>query len=156
MAALLGATGVAGAQAQSTSSPPAAVATPASPKPASPVPRTRIELPLAERQAMDKPSENKPSALTSADLVPSAADQTDFVPDERGPRIEERRTSNRVSEIRVTPGLGTPSYLIINREGRQPTSITEMSSGLSIPKFFSIDFGRPATNPAAPPPPPSR
>jgi hypothetical protein len=112
-------------------------------------------LPLAERQAMDKQAESRPATVTTADLVPSEADQA-TPPDERGPRIEQRRTSNRVSEIKVTPGFGAPSYLITNREGRQPTSLTDMSSGLSIPKFFSIDFGRPTTNPAAPPPPPSR
>ncbi len=125
-------------------------------KPAPTAPRTKIELPLAERQAMERPTENRPATVTKEDLVPSAADQAAAQPDDRGPRIEQRRTSNRVSEIKVTPAGSSYSYLITNREGRQPTSITDLSSGLSIPKFFSFDFGRPTTNPATPPPPPSR
>ena len=68
--------------------------------------------------------------------------------------IEQIRTSNRITEIRVTPALTGRTYTITNREGRQPTSATDTSSSLSVPKFFTFECGRPEERPAAALPPP--
>jgi len=75
-------------------------------------------------------------------------------PAEEQTRIEQIRTLNGVSEIRVTPALTGRTYTIVNREGRQPTSATGTSSGLSVPMFFNFQFGRTDDRPAAPVPPP--
>ena len=133
-------------------------AAPAKPAAAASAPRPRIELPPAERQALEAAEAPRPaSGPTRADLVPSAADAKAPPPvDEPRTRIEQIRTSNRISEIRVTPALTGRTYTITNREGRQPTSATETSSGLSVPKFFTFEWGRPDERPApALPPPPS-
>ena len=122
------------------------------------VPRQRIELPAAERQAIEGGSTPRASsALTQADLVPSAADAKAPVLEEPQTRIEQVRTGNRISEIRVTPALTGRTYTITNREGRQPTSAIETSPGLSVPKFFTFEWGRPdeRTAPSLPPPPSS-
>ena len=147
--------------AQGTAPPPAAQTTTAPDKPAATAgaPRQRIELPKAERQALEAGEDPRlPSAPTRADLVPSAADAKAPPPaDEPRTRIEQIRTSNRISEIRVTPALTGRTYTITNREGRQPTSATETSPGLSVPKFFTFEWGRPEerSTPALPPPPSS-
>ena len=133
-------------------------AAPDKPAAAASAPRQRIELPTAERQALEAGEAPRPaSAPTRADLVPSAADAKAPPPaEEPRTRIEQIRTSNRISEIRVTPALTGRTYTITNREGRQPTSATETSSGLSVPKFFTFEWGRPEERPApALPPPPS-
>ena len=121
-------------------------------------PRQRIELPVAERQALEavRPPGQTPTP-TEADLVPSAADaKAPPLAEEPGTRIEQVRTSNRISEIRVTPALTGRTYTITNREGRQPTSATDTSSSLSVPKFFTFEWGRADERPApALPPPPS-
>ena len=89
--------------------------------------------------------------------MPSAADaKAPPLAEEPGTRIEQVRTSNRISEIRVTPALTGRTYTITNREGRQPTSATDTSSSLSVPKFFTFEWGRADERPApALPPPPS-
>jgi hypothetical protein len=139
---------------------PAATSTTAS-KPAAPpkAPRQRIELPASERQALEAGGTARPAtAPTQSDLVPSEADaKVPPAAEEQGTRIEQVRTSNRISEIRVTPALTGRTYTIINREGRQPTSATDTSSGLSVPKFFTFEWGRTDERPAPtlPPPPPS-
>lgn len=68
-------------------------------------------------------------------------------PTARGPgehlpwaRIEQVRRGNRVSEINVSSGAGEHRYTIVNREGRLPLSPQELSSGLSTPSFFKIEF----------------
>lgn len=130
------------------------------PKPATPAAtsRQRIELPAAERQQLDADSARRPSsAPTQAELVPSAADARAPLPEEPQTRIEQIRTGNRISEVRVTPALTGRTYTITNREGRQPTSAIETSPGLSVPKFFTFEWGRPDERaaPALPPPPSS-
>lgn len=131
--------------------PPNAQAKPATP-------RQRIELPAAERQALEAGSNapRPPAAPTAADLVPSAADAK-APPEEPQTRIEQVRTGNRISEVRVTPALTGRTYTITNREGRQPTSAVDTSSTLSVPKFFTFEWGRADERPAPvlPPPPPS-
>jgi hypothetical protein len=128
--------------------------TPAS-KPAGP--RTRIELPLAERQALESgKSENRPTTPTRNELLPNADDASTTIIDEPANVIEQIRTSNRITEIRVTPAMTGRTYIMTNREGRQPTTATDTTSGLSVPKFFTFEFGRQADRPAtALPPPPS-
>jgi hypothetical protein len=56
------------------------------------------------------------------------------------PRIEQLRRGNRVSEVRVTSASGEHRYTMVNREGRPPLSTQELSSGLSTPRFFKIEF----------------
>jgi len=125
---------------------------------AQPAPRQRLELPAAEKQAIDaRASAATPPARTTGDeLVPTEADAKAAAPEEPVTRIEQVYTDNRVSEIRVTPALTGRTYTMTNREGQQPTSATESLSGLSVPKFFTFEFGRPTERPAPPlPPPPS-
>lgn len=55
-------------------------------------------------------------------------------------RIDQRRVGNRVVEIMVTPAGTTRSYTLQNREGQRPLSVHELSSGLSVPSFFKLDF----------------
>jgi hypothetical protein len=134
---------------------PAAAATP----PTSPVvARKRIELSPADRSAIDKANADSTAPGKPDDgLVPTPADLVAPPTDERQTRIEQVRTSNRISEVIVTPGLGTPSFVMTNRDGRQPLTQTDMGGGLSVPKFFRWEFGAPAPAPLAlPPPPPTR
>jgi hypothetical protein len=124
-------------------------------KPAAP--RTRIELPAAERQAIESGrSESRSTTPNRNELLPNADDASTTIIDEPANVIEQIRTSNRISEIRVTPAITGHTYIMTNREGRQPTTATDTSSGLSVPKFFTFEFGRAAEQPSAPlPPPPS-
>lgn len=55
-------------------------------------------------------------------------------------RIDQRRVGNRVIEITVTPAGSTRSYTVQNREGQRPLSVHELSSGLSVPNFFRLEF----------------
>jgi hypothetical protein len=142
--------------------PPDAKPSPATPTTGSPAskpaaPRTRIELPPAERQAIEGgKSENRPTTPTRSELLPNADDATTTIIDEPANVIEQIRTSNRITEIRVTPAMTGRTYIMTNREGRQPTTATDTTSGLSVPKFFTFEFGRQADRPAAAlPPPPS-
>lgn len=57
-----------------------------------------------------------------------------------GARIEQIKRGNRVVEVRVVGGQGEHRYTMLNREGRPPLSTQELSSGLSTPRFFRIDF----------------
>jgi hypothetical protein len=120
-------------------------------------PRTRIELPPAERQALESgKSESLPTTPTRNELLPNADDASTTIIDEPANVIEQIRTSNRITEIRVTPAMTGRTYIMTNREGRQPTTATDTTSGLSVPKFFTFEFGRQAERPAAAlPPPPS-
>lgn len=135
---------------------PAAASTP----PTSPVlARRRIELTPADRNAIDQASAGSVAQSRPDDgLVPTAADlAAPPLTDDRQTRIEQVRTSNRITEVIVTPGLGTPSFVMTNREGRLPLTQTDMGGGLSVPKFFRWEFGSPTPAPLAlPPPPPTR
>jgi hypothetical protein len=56
-------------------------------------------------------------------------------------KIEQRRQGNRVVEIVVTPAGSTRSYVIENREGKQPLSPqSDLSGGLSTPRFLQFEF----------------
>jgi hypothetical protein len=142
------------AQAQTDAPPslPPEAAKPAAIRAAAP--RQSIELTPAERQAIDEQALRavKPASVEQA-LVPSAEDLRTARPEDTATRIEQTRTGNRVTEVTVTPAHSTRSYVMTNREGRQPVGITEMSSGLSVPMFFRVEFGRSGT-PAAPAPSP--
>jgi hypothetical protein len=137
----------------------APAATPrAAPKPVTPapaVPRTRIELPAAERQALED-NRAAPVAPARNELLPQASDSDGTLLEPPATVVDEIRTGNRVSEIRVTPALTGHTYTINNREGRQPITATGSPNSLSLPKFFTFEFGQPterAVAPAAPPPP---
>ena len=125
---------------------------------AQPATRQRLELPAAEKQAIDARANaaSPPPPAAGDELVPTEADAKAPPPEEPVTRIEQVRTNNRISEIRVTPALTGRTYTMTNRDGQQPISATESLSGLSVPKFFTFEFGRPTERPAAPlPPPPS-
>lgn len=55
-------------------------------------------------------------------------------------RIEQIRRGHRVEEVRVVGSQGEHRYTMVNHEGRPPLSTQELSSGLSTPRFFKIDF----------------
>jgi len=117
-------------------------------------PRATIELPAAERQAMEavKPQPDMP---TSAELLPTPDDARALPPaSEHQTVVEQVRLPNRTTEIRVTPALTGNTWTMTTREGRQPTSPTATSPGLSVPSLFTWEFGRSAGAPAASPPPP--
>lgn len=121
-------------------------------------PRPGIELSPQERQAIDAARASgitdRPARIEDAlaptldDMKPRAAEDTAATT-----RIEQMRTSNRVSEVVVTPPGQTHSYVMTNREGRQPFGTTQMSSGLSVPMFLRFEFGRPTPPTNLPPPP---
>ena len=152
----------AGVAAQTTGAPP-----PPSMAPAAPVkpqvrpgkPRPAIQLSPTERQAIDAAEETKAKAAAQSDegLAPTAADiKPRTEPDIGTTRIQQVYTSNRVSEVIVTPAGQTHSYVMLNREGRQPYGTTDLNSGLSVPMFFRFEFGKSTpTTPVSPPPAPS-
>lgn len=119
-------------------------------------PTQRIELPAAEKQALEAAANPAAKPAAPADeLVPTDADAK-ASPAEETTRIEQVRTRSGISEIRITPALTGRTYIMTNREGQQPISATETLTGLSVPKFFTFEFGKPTERPAAPlPPPPS-
>jgi len=118
--------------------------------------RRKIELSPAERETIDARELKavKPASVEEA-LQPTPEDAK-IERDENfnKTRIEQTRTSNRISEVIVTPGGTSRSYSMTNREGREPFGTTQMSPGLSVPSFFRFEFGRtaPAT-PVVPAPP---
>lgn len=151
--------------AQSSSAPPplpaASQTSSAAQKPGQP--RPAIQLTPAERQAIDAAQSGKEKPVRVEDaLAPTAEDMKPRAPDDTSntTRIEQMHQSNRVSEVIVTPAGQSRSYVMQNREGQQPFGLTQMNSGLSLPMFFRIEFGKstpPATNPPPPPAqPPSR
>lgn len=133
-------------------------AKPASGKPASAKPRRAIELTPAEREAIDARELKavKPASVEEA-LQPKPEDTAIERDDSaNSTRIEQFRTSNRISEVIVTPAGTSRSYTMTNREGRQPFGTTQMAPGLSVPNFFRLEFGRPVPAPLSPVvPPPS-
>lgn len=143
-----------------TSAPPPPVLAPAAPaKPEAPrtPPRSAIQLSPAERQAIDSVEARKDKAAAKVDegLAPTADDiKPRSEPDNSTTRIQQVYTSNRVTEVIVTPAGQTHSYVMFNREGRQPYGTTQMNSGLSVPMFLRFEFGKP-TPPTTPPPPPA-
>jgi hypothetical protein len=146
--------------AQTTTAPPPPALTPAAAaKPAAPrsAPRSAIQLSPAERQAIDSAEANKDKAATKVDdgLAPTADDiKPRTEPDTSTTRIQQVYTSNRVTEVIVTPAGQTHSYVMYNREGRQPYGTTQVNSGLSVPMFLRFEFGK-STPPTSPPPPPA-
>ncbi len=151
--------------AQTTAPPPPPMPAANNDKPAQPAlarPRRAIELSPAERQAIDARELKavKPASVEEA-LQPKPAGDPDNAKIERDEtsnttRIDQYRTSNRISEVVVTPAGSTRSYSMTNREGKQPFGTTQMSPGLSVPNFFKFEFGRPAPAPQpTPAPPPS-
>jgi hypothetical protein len=144
---------------QKPSTPAATGAATTTPAPATAAPRTRIELSPAERQALDSTNAStRSTAPTRDELLPTADDAHALQPmEDRQTVIEQVRTPNRTTEIRVTPALTGRTYTMTTREGRQPLSATGTSPGLSVPKFFTFEFGGPDERPAPtlPPPPPS-
>lgn len=122
-------------------------------------PRSAILLSPSDRQAIDEREMKavKPASVEEA-LQPKPPGDPDNAKVERvddlsnTTRIEQFRTSNRVSEVVVTPPRANFSYSMTNREGRQPFGTTQMTPGLSVPNFFRFEFGRPVPNPISPPP----
>jgi hypothetical protein len=126
-------------------------------KPAPAKPRRTIELSPAEREAIDARELKavKPASVEEA-LQPKPEDLTVERDDSaNSTRIEQLRTSNRVSEVVVTPAGTSRSYSMRNREGQQPFGTTQMAPGLSVPNFFRLEFGRPAPAPLPAPAPPA-
>ncbi|HVE88882.1 MAG TPA: hypothetical protein VNA44_04215 [Burkholderiaceae bacterium] len=161
LAVLLAWTPVALAQ---TSAPPPMPAAPdvRSTKAAPAKPRRAIELSPAERAAIDARELQAVKPASVEEALQPKPDDAKIERDEANntgantTRIEQYRTSNRISEVVVTPAGTSRSYSMINREGRQPLGTTQMSPGLSVPNFFRFEFGRPAPAPLeAPAPPPT-
>lgn len=152
------------ASAQTAPPPPPMPAAGPADKAAKPLPakpRRAIELSPAEREAIDARELKavKPASVEEA-LQPKPAGDPDNARAERDDfsnttRIEQFRTSNRVTEVVVTPAGTSHSYSMTNREGRQPFGTTQMSPGLSVPNFFKFEFGRVAAPAGAALPVPS-
>lgn len=99
-------------------------AQPAATPPPLPAAETRIDAP-------EGPALETPWPLSETRARASAAPWS---------RIEQVRRGNRIVEIRITDAAGETRYTMVNREGQPPRSAQELSSGLSTPRFFSIDF----------------
>lgn len=142
--------------AQAADSPPLPAGNKPAAKPSQTSPARRtIELTPAQRQAIDAKADQAVKVQSVEDaLIPTAEDAGLPRAEDNTTRIEQTRTSNRVTEVTVTPAHSTRSYFMTNREGRMPLGTTEMSSGLSVPQFFRFEFGRPTPPAAAAPPPP--
>ena len=150
------------ATAQTTSAPPPPPMPPES-KAAKPAPppstlRRAIELSPAERQTIDarELKKIKPASVEEA-LQPTPEDarierDDGIYTGGNTTRIDQYRTSNRISEVIVTPAGSSRSYSMTNREGKQPFGTTQMTPGLSVPNFFRFEFGRPTPTPTIPPP----
>lgn len=137
--------------------PPLAPSAPAKSQAPRTAPRSAIQLSPADRQAIDTAEANKDKAATKVDegLAPTAEDiKPRTEPDTSTTRIQQLYTSNRVTEVIVTPAGQTHSYVMYNREGRQPYGTTQVNSGLSVPMFLRFEFGK-STPPSSPPPPPA-
>lgn len=141
-ALLLASLPLASAVAQPADAPPRLVpGTPAA-APTVPVPALRDATPAPSRATVP----TAPIAPTGAPaLGPIIEDEAlEDLPPARitspEARIEQRRQGNRVVEMTVTPAGSTRSYTIVNREGQRPLSVQELSSGLSTPRFFRLDF----------------
>ena len=151
--------------AQSSGAPPPLPAASSARPAATPTakPRSTIQLTPAERQAIDatQSAGEKPVRVEDA-LAPTPEDMKPRASEDPSntTRIEQMHQSNRVSEVIVTPPGQSRSYVMHNREAQQPFGTTQMNSGLSVPMFFRLEFGKstpPATNPPPPPAPsPSR
>jgi hypothetical protein len=149
-----------GAVAAQPSSVPPPLPASAAPKAAPPrpaAPTSEIRLTPSERQAIDAARDGKSGAVRVEDnLAPTAEDMKPRSDDDTSgrTRIEQLHQSNRVSEVIVTPAGQSRSYVMTNREGRQPYGMIETNPGLSVPMFLHFEFGRPApTTPNTPPPP---
>lgn len=147
------------ASAQTAAPAPPPMSSDSKPKPSngkSTKPRQSIILSPSDRQAIDARELKavKPANVEEA-LQPTPEDaKVERVEDlSNTTRIEQQRTSNRISEVIVTPRGAPYSYSMTNREGRQPFGVTQMTPGLSVPNFFRFEFGRSVPPPDAAPPP---
>lgn len=97
-------------------------------------PRQVIRLPEAERVSQ-RARDDEPLAEPAPEdqLAPAVQTSAEV-------RIEQRRRANRVVELIVTPAGSTTSYVIVNREGARPLSQQELAAGLSVPRFFRLEF----------------
>ena len=106
---------------------------------------------LLATAARSQPAPAPPPAAEPAPVPQAAPAETEFAPwpspaaDGRKStlpwvHIEQIRRGNRVVEVRVTDADGVHGYTMVNREGRLPLSTQELSSGLSTPSFFKLDF----------------
>lgn len=75
------------------------------------------------------------------ELLPQPEDAQMTIVEPSGTVVEQVRRSNRISEVRVTPALTGHTWIMTNREGRQPVGATDTLPGLSVPKFFTFEFG---------------
>jgi hypothetical protein len=135
---------------------PAAPATPAAATAKPAPPRPRIELPAERQKAQDAsaPPRTNAAPVTADDLVPSELDaKAPPPPEEPVTRIEQSRTVDGNREVRVTPALTGRPYTMIQRDGQIPRSATGSGTGLSVPRFFTFEWGR-SDEPRSPAPPP--
>jgi hypothetical protein len=118
-------------------SPPPIIEVPATPAPAGP--RQTIQLPAAERAAIDRAEaakEKKPEQEPFTIEAPPPGEQAQ----PRETRIEQVVKGNRVVEVIVTPAGFSRSYTMNNREGQRPLGIGGDRSSLSTPQFFKFEF----------------
>lgn len=103
----------------------------------------RAQLSAPPPMPENAPPQVAPPASAPAKALPETEEPADLPPAHKtapDTRIEQRRQGNRIVEITVTPAGGSRSYTIVNREGQRPLSVQELSSGLSTPRFFKLDF----------------
>jgi hypothetical protein len=148
-ALLLASLPLASAVAQPADAPPRLV-------PGTPAAAPTVPVPVPLRDATPAPSRATVPTAPTAPIAPTAPtgapalgpiiedEALEDLPPARitspEARIEQRRQGNRVVEMTVTPAGSTRSYTIVNREGQRPLSVQELSSGLSTPRFFRLDF----------------
>jgi hypothetical protein len=102
--------------------------------------RTVARLPEADRARGDAAVRPPAPATTATGEPPDEELLPPAHPAATETIIDQKRQGNRVVEIVVTPKGATHSYVIVNREGRQPLTTQELSSGLSTPRFLRFDF----------------
>jgi hypothetical protein len=138
--ALLAATQAAGAQSRLAEPPrPPLVEVPVASAPAPTGPRQTLQLPEAERAAIDRAEtakEKKPEQEPFTIEAPPPGEQIAA----RETRIEQVVKGNPVVEVIVTPAGFNHSYTMINREGQRPLNIGGDRSNLSTPQFFKFEF----------------
>lgn len=100
---------------------------------------------LAALSAQAQPAAGPQPALEAP--APAPAPWPSPAADDRGHesslpwvRIEQLRRGNRIVELRIVDPSGETRYTMVNREGRPPLSTQELSSGLSAPRFFKLEF----------------
>jgi hypothetical protein len=99
--------------------------------------QTTLRLTAGERATIDRAEGPQDEALTE---VPVERQLPPARPDRPETLIEQKRRGNRVVEVIVTPAGMSRSYTMTNRVGEPPLRAGELSSGLSTPDFFKIEF----------------